>query len=62
MTFFGADFKACFAVVIPSWFGAFVYKNLTSKVTRNVSSVVFLHHWFYVSSIWYGSTSACGLR
>ena len=40
--FLGTEFKACFAALLHSWFGIiFVYKDFTSKVTKNVSSVMF---------------------
>ena len=39
--FLGTVFKACFAASIPSWFGILVGKDYTSKVMRNVSSVMF---------------------
>ena len=65
--FLGTEFKASFAASIPLWFGIFVYKDYTSKVTRNVSSVMFsaspiLLMKYAVSLIQDGSASACGLR
>ena len=39
--FLGTEFKASFAASIHSWFGILVYKDFTSEVTRNVSSVMF---------------------
>ena len=39
--FLGTEFKASFAASIPSLFEILVYKDFTSKVTRNVSSFMF---------------------
>ena len=39
--FLGTEFKASFAASISPWFGILLYKDFTSKVIRNVSSVMF---------------------
>ena len=39
--FLGTEFKASFAVSIPSWFAILMHKDFSSKVTRNVSAVMF---------------------
>ena len=59
-TFVATDFLA-------SWFGILVYKDLTSKVTRNVSSVIssaplILLMKSAVPMIKDDSVSTCGLR
>ena len=65
--FLGTDFKASFAVWIPSWFGIFVYKDFTSKIKRNISSDMFSTSLILliksdVSLIVVGNASTCGLR
>ena len=60
-----AEFNASLAASIPSWFGMLVYNDLTSRVTRYVSGVIFsvlliLYMKSVVSFIYDGNACACG--
>ena len=67
IVFLGTEFRSAFSAPITLWFGTLLYKKLTSKVTRKVSSVTFsssliLLMKFAVSLKEDGSASTCGLR